>query len=115
MMSDLDRGREGVSLPPPPPEPPSWVPIAGVIFGAVTLVFLGALVVMASFGLTVPPAGRFAFSAFFALGAGLSTGFLGANAALKGHIPIPFAKDHALQIAAGGGVAVLIIIFLLSA
>ena len=89
-----------------------FVLIAGLIFAAVTLLFFMSLVVAAIFNHDVPPSARFLVLIVLALGAAMSTGFLGGAAAARGDIPIPGAADKALAVSLTGGIAVLIIVLL---
>jgi hypothetical protein len=95
-------------------ELPTWVPVAGAIFGGFTLLFIGLILILSVFGYRIPDDSRYVFSAFFSLGAGLSTGFLGADAIAKGKLPLPFAEKHAIEFGTGGAIAVVIIVFVLS-
>lgn len=90
------------------PSVPSWFPVAGLISGVTTLIFLMALVLLAVFGHSVPPATKPLVSFVFALGAALATAFLGGEAAASGKIPF-FGDHNPLTISATGGIAVLII------
>lgn len=115
---DLNLPSNGFDRPfPMPPEStpsvPKWFPIAGVIFGALTLLFFMALVGASLFGYQVPPDSRFLVVVVLAFGAALSVSFLGGNAAAEGKIPIPFFKDHPIAFSATGGVAILIIVLLI--
>jgi hypothetical protein len=102
---------------PPPPMPPAkvpaWFAVVGAFFGGLTLLFLMALVASEVIGHPVPPNGRFLVVAVLGLGAALSGGFLGGDAATKGNIPLPFAKEHPIAFSASGGVAILVIVLLI--
>ena len=92
---------------------PPWFPVAGVILGTLTLIFLMGLVGLSTTGKEVPCQSRFLVVAILGFGAALASSFLGGSAAASGAIPIPFAKDHPIQISVYGGIAVLIIIMIL--
>jgi hypothetical protein len=87
--------------------------IAGLLFGALTLIFFMALVVMAILGFAPPANARFLVVEVLALGTALSGAFLGGNAAAKGSLPLPFLNAHPLQFTVAGGIAAFIIISLL--
>ena len=97
---------------PPPTLTPSWVVIIGAAFGAITLIFLMILVILAVRGQEVPCNSRFLIGLVLSFGAALATAFLGGSAAAKGNIPLPYAKTHPVQFSATGGVAVLVIVML---
>src|SRR6266480_1557766 len=102
MASDnLNRGNLGPS--------PLFVVVTGAVIGALTLVFLMALVIMASLGYPVPPDSHFLILLVLSLGAALASSFLGGSAAARGSIPLPLAKTHPLQFSIAGGVGVLVI------
>jgi hypothetical protein len=90
---------------------PGWFPIAGMVFGGLTLVFFMALVL---FRIDVSGDSRFGVIAVFSLGAALAVSFLGGSAAASGQLPIPFFKDNPIQFSAAGGVATLVIVMILS-
>jgi hypothetical protein len=85
-----------------------------MIFGAaclgLTLVFFMA---MLAFGVPIPAENRFLVTVVFALAGAIGAAFLGGGAAVNGHIPLPWVSDHPISFAAGGGVAVLVILLLL--
>jgi hypothetical protein len=91
---------------------PSWFPVVGVILGAVTLTFLMGLVALSTAGKEVPCDSRFLVASVLALGAALASSFLGGSAAAQGAIPLPFAKNHPLQLSMAGGIAVLVIVLI---
>jgi hypothetical protein len=107
-INDFDK-----PFPMPSPEVPKWFPIAGVLFGALTLLFFMALVGASLFKYQVPSDSRFSVVVVLAFGAALSGSFLGGSAAASGNFPLPFAKDHPISFSAGGGVAILVIVFLI--
>ena len=94
-------------------EVPSWFPVVGVILGALTLILLMGLVALVTAGTQVPCDSRFLVVSVLALGAALASSFLGGSAAAKGALPLPFTKDHPLQISVAGGIAVLIIVIII--
>jgi hypothetical protein len=93
---------------------PSWAPIAGAIFGGVTLVFFMALVVAGVMGYQIAQGSTFALNAILALGVALAAAFLGGDAAAKGNLPIPLLQDRPVEFAIGGGLAAFVIIFLIA-
>lgn len=94
-----------------PPEAPTWVKIVGVAFLGLTLIFF-----MATFlgGFTVHAGNCFLVVAVLSLGAAIGAGFLTGAAAIKGHIPIRGLEHKPMVVGATGGVAVLLIVFLIS-
>jgi len=92
---------------------PSWFSIAGVIFGAIAVLFLMALLLFSLYGREIPSTSRFIFVAFLALSFGLSSTFLGGTAAAKGAISLPFFKEEPMSFAVTGGIAVSVIIMIL--
>ncbi|TBW06788.1 hypothetical protein E0E50_18595 [Azotobacter chroococcum subsp. isscasi] len=90
-----------------------WVVVVGALLGALTLVFLMALVIMAALDYEVPVGSRFLVISVLALGAGLASAFLGGTAAAAGRIPVPFASSHPIEFSAAGGVGVLVLIMVL--
>jgi hypothetical protein len=103
------------SDPPAPPQKPSseapkWVVVAGVLFGALTLIFFMVLVIYSA-----PlnnPSTRLPLVIVLALGVALSASFLGGAATVSGRIPLPGNMDP-VAFSAAGGIAVFIIVFLL--
>jgi hypothetical protein len=91
-------------------EPPAWVPIVGVVFGVLTLLFIATVVFASFFGYRVTADIRPLVAIFIAFGAAGFAGFLGGNAAAKGTIPIPLVKNNAIAFSVGGGIAVMVII-----
>lgn len=92
------------------PRVPRWVQPAGLIFGALTLLFFMGIVVASIFGYQVPPDGRFSLVVVLAFGGALSASFLTGDAAASGKIPF-FGNQHPLTMSATGGFATLIILF----
>ncbi len=90
---------------------PSWVYIAGVIFGAVTLLFLFSLLVVGpvlriDFTCQVP-----VLAPAVALGVALSAAFLGGAAAAEGKLGDKI-QGYSLAFSAGGGVSVFLIVLI---
>lgn len=84
---------------------PSWMQIAGVLFGAVTLLFF-MVVAFLSFKNQVPGSGSFSM-AVLALGATLSTGLLGGTAIASGELPL--LRDKAVEFSMAGIAAILLL------
>ena len=90
----------------------TWVFIAGCALGAATLIFFMILVIMAIQGYEVPKDSRFLVVVVMALGAALSSAFLGGHAAINGKIPFPaksIYKGNTMKFSATGGIGVFII------
>lgn len=85
---------------------PGWFPVAGVVFSAVTVLFLMFLVMAPP-----PEASRRVFDVLMALCVASASAFLGGTAAARGKLP--FFKDAPVQFSAVGGVAVFVVVFLL--
>jgi len=92
---------------------PSWFSIAGVVFGAITLLFLMMLIVLSLYSREIPETSRFILVAFLALSIGLSSTFLGGTAAARGVVSMPFFKESPMSFAVTGGIAVFIIVLVL--
>src|SRR5262245_109673 len=92
---------------------PRWIPVVGSLFGGATLLFLMLLIIMTVYGNEIPKNSRFLVVAVLALGAALSSSFLGGSAAAKGHLPIPWAKEKPITFSVAGGIATFIIIMLI--
>ena len=93
-----------------PDNVPRFFPFCGVLFGAITLIFFMGLVVAAIFDKQVPQGAKFNVVVVLAVGTALSTTFLGGTAAVKGTLRLPFVEDSPMAFAAGGGIAVLIVV-----
>ena len=91
-----------------------WVVVSGAIFGGLTLLFFMGLTLLSVFDYEIPCDSRFLVVAIVAFGASLSAAFLGGAAAAKGAIPIPLVKDHPVSFSVSGGIAVLVVLLLLS-
>jgi hypothetical protein len=92
---------------------PSWFPIAGAVFGGITLLFLMLLIVFSLFSKEIPTTSRFILVALIALGIGLSSTFLGGDAAARGALSLPFFKESPMSFAVTGGIAAFIIVLVL--
>ena len=97
-----------------PPSIPSWVPRAGVVFGAITILFLMSLVLLAVFGYEIPCNSRFLITLLISFSGALTAGFVGGTAAAKGSIPLLDAKKYVVEFSVGGGIAVLVILLLVT-
>jgi len=86
----------------------------GGIFGGLILFFFMGLILLSVFGHEIPCDSRFLVVMIVAFGASLSVAFLGGAAAAKGVIPIPLVKDHPITFSVSGGIAVLVILLILS-
>jgi len=91
-----------------------WIIVLGSIFGGVTLLFFMGLALLSVAGHQVPCESRFLVVAVIAFGASLSVAFLGGAAAAKGVLPLPFASQHPISFSVSGGIAVLVMLLLLS-
>jgi hypothetical protein len=110
-MKKASETPRGNNSSPPHTNVPPWFPIAGYAAGAVTLLFLMALVLVDKN--IESPAARFALVTVVALGCALSFTFIGGSAAAHGGIPLPFARSRPIQFSVGGGIAVFVIVWLL--
>lgn len=89
----------------------TWPLVASLGIGALTLVFLMALVIMSMDGNPPPESIKYIVITIIALGLSFSTAFLGGRAAIKGSIPfIPEGKPAEFSMV--GGVAVFLIVFI---
>lgn len=86
---------------------------AGVIFGAVALLFFMVLVLLPVFGHPVPGSSKYLIIIVLALSGGLSATFMGGHATARGSIPLPSGKEHPMRYAVTGGIAVLIVLLVL--
>ena len=79
---------------------------AGLVFGALTLVFLMWLVL----GIDQIQCQKAALVALvFGLGTALSTSFIGGYAAAKGPVALPFLGNRPINVALGGGILALLL------
>jgi hypothetical protein len=110
-----DRGMDGTAsrTASRTEEIPSWFSIAGVVFGAIALLFLMSLLVLSLFNREIPTASRFILVAFLALSIGLSSTFLGGTAVARGTMSLPLIKESPMSFAVTGGIAAFIIILVL--
>jgi hypothetical protein len=92
---------------------PSWFPMAGAIFGTITLLFLMSLIVLSLFSREIPTTSRFILVAFLALSIGLTSTFLGGTATAKGAMSLPFFTESPMSFAVTGGIAVFVIVLVL--
>jgi hypothetical protein len=88
-------------------EIPSWFPVAGVAFAAVTIAFLMYLLL----GPALEPSRKNIFDVLMAFCASASAAFLGGSAVAKGDIP--FFRDSPIKFSAFGGIGTLIVVFLI--
>lgn len=87
--------------------------VAGLIFGAATLVFFMSIVTMSLTGRIIPCEGRFPAVMVLALGASLSVGFLGGWAKAEGKVALSGAAGSPIVFGVTGGIAVLIIVLVM--
>jgi len=87
--------------------------VAGGVFGAVTLLFFMALVLMSVLGRPVPEQARYLVVIVLALSGGFSAAFLGGNASARGAIPFAGGNNNPLAVAFTGGIAVLVALLIL--
>lgn len=92
----------------------SWVMICGAILGALTLVFLMALVFFSINGREIPCNSVFLLSATLSFGSALSAAFLGGSASARGSLSLPGVTHNPILVSFGGGIAVLFAMLLLS-
>jgi hypothetical protein len=126
LEATFDSHKQTVNVPPgnlnyefkfpviPPQLPthvPTWFPVAGFVTGAITLIFLMAVLVMGMFGHDVSQNGRFLVVIILAFGFAMSFSFVGGSAAANGRIPA--FKQSPIRFSVGGGVAVFVIVLLL--
>jgi len=98
------------------PEPirtdPPWVVVVGAVFGGISLLALFALVILSGLYPDFYCRSSDAFAAAFSFGVGLSASFLGGSAAARGNFGSA-AAHHSISFAVGGGIAVVIITYVL--
>ncbi|PYX31635.1 MAG: hypothetical protein DMG80_09895, partial [Acidobacteria bacterium] len=85
-----------------------WFPIAGTVFAVAALLFFMFL------SLGPPTQNRPAMIIVLALSMSFVAFFFGADASVKGAIPLPFAKEHPISVSATGGLATFVLVFLLA-
>ena len=111
----LIEGRSIGDLMPEKPSVPNWYGLASIAFGAVTLLFLMAIVWLRGFGeQELNETGLLALRLVISLTSALTFNFVGGKASAEGKIPIPFAKQAPIQFGIFGGFAVFIVVFLLT-
>jgi hypothetical protein len=101
------------SNPTPMATPPPWIAIVGAIFGGMTLVSLLAYVALAGFFREFVCNAYTILAFAFSLGCALAVAFLGGHAASTGQIGTA-AKSNSFAFSASGGIATLIILFVLT-
>jgi hypothetical protein len=99
--------------PASPPEPPRWIAVAGLVSGALVLLFFMSLVVASTLDAGVPCSSRFLVVVVLALGIGLSFSFIGGTAVARGQLAIGKLKEHPFTVAATGGFAAVVIVLVL--
>ena len=99
---------------PTPSSIPPWVPRAGVVFGAITILLLMSLVLLAVFGYEIPCNSRFLITLLFSFCVALATAFIGGTAAARGRIPLLDPNKHVVHFSVTGGGAVLIVLLLIT-
>lgn len=93
---------------------PTWIPVAGLVFGSVTLLFFMGLTAAAVMGHQIPPASRSIVVIVLAFGFALSASFVGGTARANGQITIPGTKQvRPISFAVAGGVAAFVVVFAL--
>src|SRR5262245_11693155 len=92
----------------------AWVVVVGACVGIATLLFFMGLILLSVYGRQIPCDSRFLVATVVAFGAALSSAFLGGAAAAHGSIPLPLAREHPLGFSVSGGVAVLLLLLVLS-
>ena len=97
------------AAPPPDKAAESRYFWSGVIFGAMTLLGLGALLWMSTNGKSIAEGDRYIAIFFLALGAGLSVGALGGSASAGGQMKFGWF-DTPLKVAFTGGICVFLIV-----
>ena len=85
---------------------PAWFPVAGVVFAAVTVLFLMYLLVSG-----VPAANKRTFDLLMAFCAASSAAFLGGSAVARG--AIPFFRDSPIQFSTWGGIGIFVVVYLI--
>jgi hypothetical protein len=86
---------------------PSWFPIAGVVFTAVTILFLMYLVL----GPNMDPQKKTTFDVLMAFCASASAAFLGGAGVANGKIP--FFQNSPITFSVYGGIGTFIVVFLI--
>jgi hypothetical protein len=91
----------------------TWILVAGLALGALTLIFLMVLVVMSVYGNPPPESVKYIVITIISFGLAFSTAFLGGRAAIKGSIPF-LPEDKTAGFSMVGGVAVFLIVFIVA-
>jgi hypothetical protein len=108
---------KGLRVSPEPPDQPAvppWMPIVGVVFSAITLVFFMALVLISVLtGRTPPPNARYLVVITLSFCAAFSTLGL-ASIAAHGSLPGQVGKGNPIRFAAVGSIAAFIVVFILA-
>ena len=95
------------------PKMPTWFPKAGYGSLILTLVFLISLVVADTLGFPVRDSSRMLVVFVLAIGISAAASFVGGDAAAKGTIPFPFAKESPVTFSVSGGIAAFVITLLI--
>jgi len=76
-----------------------WPPTTlGAIFATVSVLYLITLTGLSLYGVNVSPQGRPLVALTLALSVSLATALLGGKAGASGRLPLPFAKDHPVEL-----------------
>jgi len=89
-------------------ETPKWIPVAAVVFTALTLVSLFYLLLRPE---NIPPNKHLIFDVWISFCVAASASFIGGTAQASGRIP--FFRDSPVQFMTVGGVGVFIVVFLI--
>jgi hypothetical protein len=92
----------------------AWVAIVGAAIGVLTLAFFMVLIVLGLFGRIVPCDSAYLVYITISLGSALSASFLGGNAVARGAFTVPLLGNKPIAFGVGGGVAVLIIMLIVT-
>jgi hypothetical protein len=87
---------------------PKWMPVAAVVFTALTLISLFYLILRPE---DIPPSKHLTFDVWMSLCVAASISFIGGTA--QAHGRIPFFQDSPVEFMAVGGAGVFIVIFLI--
>jgi len=105
-----------IEMANPPNNPsqgaPKWLQKAGIAFGAFTLLFFMAIVLLGIAGREVPPSTKFALVAVLGLGSAFSASAWIGSVTLSGDLASP-KNQKPLFVTAAGGFATFIIVFIL--
>jgi hypothetical protein len=102
--------------PAPSNASPVWVLIVGVSFLGLAVIFIMVLILLGVAGFPLPDNvnSKFLICALLALVTSIGSGFLGGSAAASGTIPLPRILQNPISFGITGGIAVFIIVLLLS-